>query len=301
MRNSIRCVAAIALQVTLFLPGAFALDITQYEIVKRDSTSGNGQRWVLHFLESKIEISLVPVRDRPGEAPDDARSLTGPDGFNVRWLIEDRLLWVSWRTQPQGNGVYYDEVHIIVDISSGLATELRRVQYAANGNQGIGYRQHLDVKYSYNKESRLITESLHRSDTQLFDHPYPLAAKLGEAGPYLLEENLEQVYEYSIHPDRLIVRRKNLILYLGEEKKPVDEVARFVILRLSPRYGHLPLEASAQDEITKQELDRVTASIRIGAGIDSGEPMISGKITLGVGWRPPINPRDQTEEESSLY
>ena len=295
------CATVVAMCIVLSNPGAFALNIAQYEIVKRDSANGTGQRWVLHFLETKFEIPLVPVRERAGEAPQDAQSLTGPDGFNVRWLIDDRIIWISWRTPPQGNGVYYDEIHIITDVSGGLATELRRVEFPANGNQGAGHRQHLDVEYTYDEETRLISESLRRTDTQLFDQPFPLATKLDEAGPYLLEENLEQVYEYSIHPGRLIVRGKNLILDLGETKRPVEEVARFVVLRLSPRFGHWPLETSAQDEITKQELDRVMASIRSGAGIDSEESMISGKISLGIGWRPPIIPRDYSEEESSLY
>ena len=243
----------------------------------------------------------MPVRERAGEAPQDAQSLTGPDGFNVCWLIDGQIIWLSWRTPPQGNGVYYDEIHIITDVSGGLATELRRVQFPANGNQGIGNRQHLDVEYTYNEETRLISESLRRTDTRLFDHPFPLATKIDGIGPYLLEENLEQVFKYSVHPDRLIVRDKGLVLDLGEEKKALEEVARFVILRLTPRFGHWPLETSAQDEITKQELDRVMASIRSGAGIDSEESMISGKISLGIGWRPPILPRDYTEEESSLY
>lgn len=295
MRKSAFYAAVVAMCITLSTPGAYALDITQHEIMKRESPNGNGQRWVLHFLETMIEIPLVPVRDRPGEAPEDTQQLTGPDGFNVRWLIDDRIVWVSWRTPPQGNGVYYDEAHIITDVSGGDATELRRVDYPANGNQGAGIRQHLDVDYMY--DGRVITETLKRHDTSIFDHPYPMAVKLEGVGPYFLDVHRSQVTTFTIVDGRLNEGRGKQSLNLGDEAKPIDEVARYIILLTSPRYRQYEGRATVSEEITQSEVNRALEVLRKCGGFNAQEGTISGDVpipyTLGIVGRP----RTPDEEE----
>ena len=44
MRKLPICAVVVSLCLTFGLPGALALDIAQYEIVKRESPDGNGQR-----------------------------------------------------------------------------------------------------------------------------------------------------------------------------------------------------------------------------------------------------------------
>jgi hypothetical protein len=295
MRESALYAAVVAMCIALSTPVAFPLDISQYEIVKRKAPNGNGQRWVLHFLKTTIQIPLVPVRERTGEAPDDAQSLIGPDGFNVRWLIDERIVWVSWRTPPQGNGVYYDEAHILTDVSGSDATEIRRVDYPANGNQGAGNRQHLDVEYTY--DGRVVTETLKRHDTSMLDHPYPMAVKLEGVGPYFLEEHLSQVTTFTIVDGRLNEGRGKQSLTLGDDAKPIDEVARYIILLTSPRYRQYEGRTTVPEEITQSEVNRALEDLRKCGGFNSQERTISGDVpvlyTPGIVGRP----RSTSEEE----
>jgi len=278
--------------------GVGALEIERYEVVKRDVPAFGGQRWVLHFVDTQVEIPLVAIRNTQKGPQEDYPGLTDPDGFKMEWLVDDVVLWLSWRTPPRGNGVYYDEAHIIVDVSKGLANELRRVVYSANGNMGAGFHYHLDVTYSYNQHSRFITETLRSNETWLVERPYPLAVPEQEGvGPWLLQENLEQVNHFSIHPTRLIHRGSSVSLLLRDKQAPLEEVARYIVLRFAPRYGRHPYTPEDRGEVTATELEKVVSDLRGRVKVNETGDSASGSIGVGAVTPMPIRPRDASEEE----
>lgn len=264
-----------------------ALDIEQYEIVKRDVPGSAAQWWTLVFSDTAIEIPLLTT-DGVFYDKDDAfgyvdaayGSVIGPDGLQVRWLKEAELIWVSWRAPPLGNGVYYDEVHIIVDVSRDAARELWRVDYPANGNQGAGERQHLDVRYAYDEQSGRVVETLERHDTANFDYPVPLAEKVEGVGPYRLNEHWTVRTEFSIGPAGMMNVRPELSLELGDVATPIDDIARFVILKLTPRYLQWNDVAATVDEITPTELARAVASLEASRHFDAETRTLSGSVSL---------------------
>lgn len=270
-------------------PHAGTLDIEKYEVVKRDVADYEGQWWTLLFSDTLIEIPLLTTDgifydedDVFGsvKGPDGFGAVIGPDGLQVRWLKENELVWVSWRTPPQGSGVYYDEAHIIEYVGGENPRELRRVNYPANGNQGAGNRQHLDINYTYDEERRLILEKLERHDTALFFHPFPLAEQLGETSQYLLEERWIQKSRFSLGPAGLRPHRPMLFLELGGREVSIEVVARFLILRLSPRFLQRTDVAAAADEITPSELARMVSSLQKSKNFDSQTQTLSGTISV---------------------
>ena len=207
-------------------------------------------------------------------------SVIGPDGLQVRWLKEGELVWVSWRTPPLGNGVYYDEVHIIVGVAGGTARELRRVDYPANGNQGAGTRQHLDVTYAYDEQHGRIVETLERHDTNIFFYAYPLAENLEGSGTYYLKEHWIQTTLFSTGPFELKSFRPTVSLELGARDVSIEEVARFVILRHAPRFMQQAYTATIPDEITPSELARAVAHLEKFGNFDAETRTLSGSVSL---------------------
>ena len=280
MKKSLFCAAIISMYITLFATGAFALDIVQYDIVRRDVPGGEGQWWTLAFRDTSIEIPLLTTDGVFYDEDDAFGSVIGPDGLQVRWLKEGELVWVSWRTPPLGNGAYYDEVHIIVSVTGGTVRELWRVDYPANGNQGAGERQHLDVTYAYDEQHGRIVETLERHDTSIFFYAYPLAENLEGSGTYYLKEHWIQTTLFSTGPFELKNSRPTVSLELGTRNVSIEDVARFVVLRHAPRFMQHAITAPIPDEITPSELARTVALLEKSRNFDAQTRTLSGSISL---------------------
>ena len=135
------------------------LDIAAFKIERRDMREDvERSEWtqVLGFENSSIKVPLQSAyvnRNEDGSPVYDQKFVDSRT-VKIAWLVEDRLLWVSWRGWPiPGSGIYTAEAHVLLILSGGEAREILRQSFFAFGKSSQSCGKFARITFSIAEDS----------------------------------------------------------------------------------------------------------------------------------------------------
>ncbi|MFA6244765.1 MAG: hypothetical protein WC655_27725, partial [Candidatus Hydrogenedentales bacterium] len=261
----------------LFCPcSAFALDITQYELLRENVvTKDASSEWdyVLIFKDTPFRVALGPRWANDSQIEGDDNNGLNEETLQISWLAKDELFWITWRTFPVANGAYSAQACIVMRHKGGKLSELLREGYLARVKLGAGEFWHKDITFEWIPNERRLIKRIAASDRIWSEDRIP-AAEPPSPGGYIREVSFDETVTYRPEEDRLQFVSSNISLELGERKVPANEIAELFVLYLAPRWGTQLGEGSC----TPKERENMLRDLRLKEG-----DLCTGK-TEGPSW-----------------
>ncbi len=224
----------------LFFPfSAFALDITQYELVRENVvTKDASSEWdyVLTFKDTPFRVALGPRLNSKEQGDWFANAGLDEESLDVKWLAAGRLVQISWSTFPIGNGHYRAAAYVLLQVGDDKLTELVREAFQIYGSQGMNESQRTDVVYKWLPEEKQLIRQVSQTDCTWSETPIPLANDSGPGG-FTREVRLTEMTTCKLEDDQLKVYSSDVVLDLGDRKVPAGEVAEVLVLYFVPRWS----------------------------------------------------------------
>lgn len=139
---------------------ADGLDLTNYTVEKTELSVPADVRPCAagldeyHLFDNFLRFAGLPSRVRLARSAtwnashDFGRAGLDFDTLKLHWLDSERLLWITWRTTPQGNGMYTQEGHLVLLVEGEQVKELFRDSiYARGSGRDGGTACHLQINY----------------------------------------------------------------------------------------------------------------------------------------------------------
>ncbi len=145
-------------------------DLTEYTVEKIEipmpSSLKESHGWmkefhlfknVLRFDAMKSEIPLArSALMRPSAESAMEQAGFDPATLQMQWLDAGKLIWLKWKTFPQGQGAYTKQGHLVLQFDGRNWKELFRDSIYANGRAGVLNSSRFDLDIRYNSLKHIL-------------------------------------------------------------------------------------------------------------------------------------------------